>query len=136
MRSTQPALWSTAAPLVCAVHCVAAPVTVLLVPALIAPVWMEPGLMFLSIVLAIGFGASGFRVHRRTIIGLPLAAGTLVWIASLAGWLEPLPETVTTVAGSLLLAAGMVWNARFRHQTVCGSCRCPAHTAGSVHQRP
>lgn len=101
---------------------------VLFAPALVPGEWLESSLMLASGILAIAVGMTGVRLHGRLAVWIPLVAGIVVWIASLAGWAEPLPETATTIAGSLLLAAGMVWNARLRHQTVCGKCGCPAHS--------
>ena len=59
---------------------------------------------------------------------LPFAMGTALWAASLAGWLEPLPETMTSAAGSLTLAGALVRSAR-----VCQSGAC---VEGADEERP
>ena len=53
---------------------------------------------------------------------LTFLGGAALWGASLAGWFEPLPETVTSAAGSLTLAAALVWSARICQAGACEVC--------------
>jgi len=123
----RPALWTAALPLACAAHCLLAPLAALFVPFLAPATEIEAGLMLVSAALAIGVTFSGVRVHGRRTVWIPVVLGIGVWGASLAGWTAPAPEPATTLLGSLLVAGGMVRNARLRHAAACRSCGCPAH---------
>lgn len=123
----QPAFWVGAAPLLCAVHCMAMPAVVLAAPALAPARTLEPWLLGVSAVLAVIFTHGGVRVHGRRGVWLPLAAGLAFWAIGFVGWLEPLPELVPVLLGSLLLAGGLFRNAWLRHRALCRRCGCPAH---------
>ena len=76
--------------------------------------WMWAATVFLAVVmLAIGQGR-----RRRAISGLVLAGAT-IWAASLAGWFEPVPETLTSPVGSILMGGGMLWSARLCRANAC-----------------
>ena len=122
-----PAFWVGAAPLLCALHCLATPMVVLLAPTLAPMREAEAILLGICTVLSIGFAAEGVRRHGRYGIWLPIAAGLVLWTASLAGWLAPLPEAATTVVGSVATAAGLFRNATLRHRATCNRCGCVAH---------
>ncbi|HEX8274912.1 MAG TPA: MerC domain-containing protein [Longimicrobiaceae bacterium] len=123
----RPALWSAALPLACAVHCVLMPLAALFVPFLAPAHDLEVVIMLASAVLAAALTRGGVRAHGRRAVWIPLALGVAVWGACVAHVAAPLPEPVTAVLGSLLVAGGMVWNARLRHEAACRSCGCPAH---------
>ena len=53
---------------------------------------------------------------------LTFAGGTVLWAASLAGLLEPLPETVTSAVGSLTLAGALFHGARVCQAGACSVC--------------
>ena len=128
-RLRQPAFWAAAAPLLCAVHCAAAPLAVLALPAFAASESVERGFMGVSALLAAAFLASGIRQHGRWIVAAPVAAGAALWLAAeLPG--SPLPHSLTNAFGGLLLASGMLWNATLRHRAACRGCGCPAHAHG------
>ncbi|HEV2149386.1 MAG TPA: MerC domain-containing protein [Longimicrobiaceae bacterium] len=126
----RPALWTAALPVACAVHCVAMPLAALFVPVVGHATGVEAGIMLASAALAVATTVYGVRAHGRRAVWLPVLVGFAVWAASLAGWTEPLPEPATTVLGSLLVAGGLMRNARLRHAASCRSCGCPAHPAG------
>lgn len=121
------AAWAPAAPLICAVHCVATPLLVSLLPALHAGEAAERWLFVAVVPVAAATLWRELPVHRRRAVLAPVAGGLALWAASLAGWLEPAPEGVTTTLGSLLVAAGMVWSARLRHRAACPACGCGGH---------
>lgn len=123
----RPALWSAALPLACAVHCVLMPVVALFVPFLAPAQELEAVFMLASGGLALAVTRGGVRAHGRRAVWAPVLLGLAVWAASVAHLAGPLPEPVAVVAGSVVLAAGMVWNARLRHEAACRSCGCPAH---------
>lgn len=124
--------WAPAAPLLCAVHCVAAPLLVTLLPSLNLGEGLEWWLFAAVLPIAVGVLVAELRVHRHRRIPVVVAAGAALWAASLAGWLEPAPETVTTTLGSLIVAGAMVWSARLRHAATCRDCGCPS----PVHDPP
>lgn len=124
----RPALWTAALPLACAVHCLLMPLVALFVPLLAPAHGLEAVLMGASALLAAAVTRGGVRAHGRRAVWVPVLLGTAVWGASVAHAAGPLPEQATHVLGSVLLAGGMVWNARLRHEASCRSCGCPAHS--------
>lgn len=110
--------WATVA---CAVHCVLTPVVVSVIPGLGLPESVEWGMLAVSGL----FAAWSTRVvddHRRA-RAVAAGAGLLIWSASLAGWLEPTPETVGSAVGAVLVAVSLLHAAhccRSRNCDVCG----------------
>lgn len=121
-----PLRWAAIAPILCAVHCLATPLLVTLLPAFARGAAFEIGLLALSAALAVGAVVWGLGSHGRWVVLVPILGGLAFWAASLAGWLAPVPEPVATPIGSLLVAVGLVWNGRLRHRAVCPGCGCPA----------
>ena len=119
--------WIGALPTICAVHCVAAPVLVSTLPFFAATHALEGWLLAASAVLAIATLATSWRLHGRGAVWLVVTAGFVVWGASVAGWLEPLPEAAMSPLGGLFVAGALFWNGRLRHQAACGPCACPVH---------
>ena len=74
-----------------------------------------------AVVLALG------PARRHTGLVLTFAGGAVIWAASLAGWLEPLPENMTSAAGSLVLAGAMVQSARVCKAGDCSVCADEEH---------
>lgn len=105
----------------CGLHCALTPVLVAVAPALALSegveraVWVGTVLLG-AVMLALGPGG------RNRVVMLTFAGGAALWAASLAGWLEPLPEIATSAAGSLILAAAMVQSARVCHASACAVC--------------
>lgn len=119
--------WAAAAPLLCAAHCIAAPLLVALAPRLALAEAHERTLMGAALVLAAFTTLLGVRVHRRASPLLLVFAGALLWLGASA---VPVPEEAATVAASLLMAGGTLWSARLRHLVSCPRCACPASAAG------
>ncbi|HWK90240.1 MAG TPA: MerC domain-containing protein [Longimicrobium sp.] len=122
--------WAAGVPLLCAVHCVATPLVVLFSPALALSTGAEAAVQALAVLLAAMIAPFGIRAHRRWEVVLPMVAGAGLWLiartsAPAGGW-----EIALDVSGALLIAGGMVWNARLRHRAACHSCGCPAHGHG------
>ena len=105
----------------CGLHCALTPVLVVAAPALALSEGVEwaawAGTVLLGAVMLI-LGP----VRKNAPVILSFAGGAALWAASLAGWLEPLPETVTLSAGSLVLAGAMVQSARVCHAASCSVC--------------
>lgn len=117
--------WATLAPLACAVHCMATPLLVLTVPSL-APgpevEWALFGTAAVVGVIALGFG---IRSHEDLRPSVPVALGLALWAASLLYLFYPLPEELTTVAATLIVAGGLGWNSRLhcaRRDRACTVC--------------
>ncbi len=121
---------ATAAPLLCAAHCIAMPLVVAFAPRLAAFQEHEGAVMAAALCLAVATTVLGMRVHRRAAPLLAAGAGALAWGAtSLA---LPVSEEALTVAASLLMAGGTLWSARLRHRTACPRCGCAAHDVDRV----
>lgn len=119
--------WAAAVPLLCAVHCLASPVLVMAAPALALGHGAEALVQAVSAVLAGLMAWSGTRAHGRRAVLAPIVAGVVLWAApALVGW-TGMMETAAHAAGGILLAGGMIWSARLRHDAACHHCGCPAH---------
>jgi hypothetical protein len=117
--------WTCTVPVLCALHCAAAPLLVGLLPALAVSDTMEWLLLWGSLVIAALVAVVGLRVHREWRIPGVLGVGFGVWGLSLAGVFEPLPEVASTVVGSLTVAAALFWNARRSARARRQACGCP-----------
>jgi hypothetical protein len=126
MRISLPHLAAHAAPLACAVHCLAAPLLAASVP-LLAAEGAEWGFHAAAAIPALALAAGAYRWHRRPAPLLAAFAAVTAWTLSLAGAFAPLPEAATTVAACTGLAAASVWGARLRHRVSCDACGCAAH---------
>lgn len=105
----------------CGLHCALTPVLVVAAPALALSEGVERAAWAGTVL----FGAAMLLLgpaRRNAPVILTFAGGAALWAASLAGWLEPLPETVTSSAGSLVLAGAMVLSARACHAASCEVC--------------
>lgn len=126
-RSPAGGSWAAALPVLCAVHCLAAPILAVIAPALALPSLAEHAVQAASVLLASAMAYSGIRAHGDRRVLIPMALGAAMWMAA-----DPLAWTgaalvIGHVAGGLLLAAGMAWNGHLRHRASCGACVCPAH---------
>lgn len=117
--------WAAVAPLLCAIHCLAAPALVAIAPAVLVTARAEWGLMALTASLVIGMLGYGTRLHRRLGPWLAAGAGLSLWAGSLSGGLAPAPEPATTTMGSIVVAAALLWNSGLLHRVTCSACACP-----------
>ena len=105
----------------CGLHCALTPFLVAVAPALALAEGVEraiwAGTVLLGMVLLVLSPAC-----KNAAVVLAFAGGAALWAASLAGWLEPLPETVTSAAGSLTLAGALVRSARICQAGACSAC--------------
>lgn len=119
--------WATTAPLLCAIHCAATPLLVVVAPALSESFLLEIVLFGASLVLSVVSLGTGIRNHGRSIAWAPVALGLVAWAASLLEVFVPLaPESVTTLLASLTVAGGLLWNARFLSAEKRAGCHCTA----------
>jgi len=105
----------------CGVHCALTPFLVAVAPALALSEGVERAFLVGTVVLGAAILVLG-PAGRNAAVILTFAGGTAVWAASLAGWLEPVPETVTSTAGSLVLAGALVQGARICQAGECAVC--------------
>ncbi|CAN5790821.1 hypothetical protein BH23GEM6_BH23GEM6_01490 [soil metagenome] len=113
--------WAAAAPLLCAVHCVATPVLLVIAPAIAVNQTLEYLMMGAAALISVAVGLSGFRHHGEALIWVPIIAGLALWALgsmSTTGF----EERLLTASGGILLAAGLIWSARLLHRTRCRSC--------------
>ncbi|WP_419859049.1 MerC domain-containing protein [Candidatus Palauibacter irciniicola] len=105
----------------CGVHCALTPVLVAVAPALALSEGVERAVWAGTVVLGAVMLALG-PARRNAVVILAFAGGAVFWAASLAGWLEPLPETATSTAGSLGLAGALLQGARVCQAGACAVC--------------
>jgi len=119
--------WSGVLPAICAVHCLAMPILASTLPFFAVTHTWEVWLLSVSALLAGATLASSWRLHGRPAVWGVASLGFAVWVAALAGWMGPLPESLMSPLGGSLVAISLFWNGHLRHQAVCGSCACPVH---------
>lgn len=105
----------------CGVHCLVTPVLAGAAPFLAVAESVEWWGLAVTGMLGGGVTLLGPAKNRTGVLAV-LALGLTVWTASLMGAFEPLPETITSPAGSLVFAGGMLWSARVCHRGDCESC--------------
>ena len=105
----------------CGLHCALTPVLVIVAPALALSEGVERALWVGTVPLAAAMVLLG-PARRNAFVVLTFLGGAVLWAASLAGSLEPLPETVTSAAGSLTLAGALVQSARACRDDACAVC--------------
>ena len=105
----------------CSLHCALTPFLVVAAPALALSEGVERTMWAGNVLLgAVMLGLGPAR--RNAPVLLTFIAGSALWGGSLAGWFEPLPETVTSVAGGLVLAGALVQSARVCQASACSAC--------------
>ena len=110
----------------CGLHCALTPLLVVVTPALALSEGIERAVWAGTVL--VGAATLGMGPARGNApVVLTFVGGAMLWAASLAGWLEPLPETMTSVAGSLTLAGALVHSARICQANACEVCADEAH---------
>jgi len=105
----------------CGVHCALTPFLAVAAPALALSEGVERAFWLGTVVVGALVLVMG-PARRNAALILTFVGGAALWAASLAGWLEPMPETVTSAAGSLILAGAMVRSARICRDGACSVC--------------
>ena len=105
----------------CGLHCALTPLLVAVAPALALAEGVERAMWVGTVVLGVVLLFLG-PARKNAAVMLTFAGGAALWAASLAGWLEPLPETATSATGSLTLAGAMVQSARICQAGACAAC--------------
>ncbi|MDE2764369.1 MAG: MerC family mercury resistance protein [Gemmatimonadota bacterium] len=104
----------------CGLHCALTPFLAVAAPALALSEGVERALWAGTVLLGAVMLVMG-PARKNAALVLAFVGGAVLWAASLAGWLHPLPENATSAAGSLALAGALVQGAR-----VCQAGACPA----------
>ena len=112
---------SAAAATLCAVHCAVTPVAAAAVPFLAVASTVEWGALIATVALGGGVTLMGPAWRHGRIMAL-LGTGALIWAASLAGALEPIPEAASSPVGSTIFAFGMLLSARACRAGECERC--------------
>ncbi len=105
----------------CGVHCALTPLLVMAAPALALSEGVER-IMWIGTVLLGGVMVALGPARRNRAVLLTFVGGAVLWAASLTGRLEPLPETATSAAGSLILAGALLQGARVCRAGECSVC--------------
>jgi hypothetical protein len=104
---------------VCAVHCLAQPLLVMLVPVAAVGERLEGVMLMCLLVLAAVLLRSGVRTHRRKAPALPVLAAMALWSAALAGAVEEPARAVLIAGGGGLSFWGLTWS-----RGLVRSCSC------------
>ena len=105
----------------CGLHCALTPFLVIAAPALALSEGVERAVWVGTVLLGAVMLVMG-PARRKAALIIAFAGGAVLWAASLAGWLAPLPENVTSAAGSLTLAGALVQGARACRAGACSVC--------------
>ena len=105
----------------CGLHCALTPVLVMVAPSLALSEGVERALWVATVLSGAAMVTLG-PARRKAAVVLAFVGGAVLWAASLAGLLEPLPETATSAAGSLGLAGALLQSARVCRAGACAVC--------------
>lgn len=112
----------------CGLHCALTPFLAVAAPALALSEGVERALWVGTVLLGATVLVMG-PARKNAALILTFAGGAVLWAASLAGWLGPLPESVTSAAGSLILAGTLVRTARVCQAGACSVCADERHAS-------
>lgn len=110
----------------CGVHCMLTPFLVAAAPALALSEGVERAVWAGTVFLGAAMLVLG-PARKNAVVVLTFVGGAALWAASLAGWLGQLPETVTSAAGSLILAGALLQSARVCQAGACSVCADEEH---------
>lgn len=105
----------------CGLHCALTPVLVVVAPALALSEGVERAVWAGTVLIGAAMIVLG-PARKKAAVVFTFAGGAVFWAASLAGALEPLPETLTSAVGSLTLAGALVQSARACRPDTCAEC--------------
>lgn len=114
----------------CAVHCLAHPVLVLVLPMAAVGEAVEGAVLAGLLVVAALLLRSGIRRHGRYEPALPVVGAMLLWGVALADLVPEPAKAVLIAGGGLLSFWGLTWSRRLVHACNCGDC-----TPGATQER-
>lgn len=116
--------------LLCAIHCLALPIIVALLPSVAAMVFEDEAFHFWMVVAVIPTSAialtMGCKQHKRyPVLFIGVVGLCILAVAAFLGEerLDELGEKALTLAGAALIALGHVWNYRLCRRRA--NCDCP-----------
>ncbi|MEM7415144.1 MAG: MerC domain-containing protein [Gemmatimonadota bacterium] len=113
--------WSAYAATWCGIHCALTPILIVFMPALALSEAVERGFWAVAMLIgAVVFLGGPTRGMLRE-VGI-FTAGAALWGASLAGLLEPIPETWTSATGALVVAFALYRSAKICREGACEVC--------------
>lgn len=121
-RSIGPRAAAVAAPVLCALHCLAAPVLAVLAPALAENAGVEVALVGATLATGANAGRGGVALHGDGRLWLLVVLASLLFAAKAAAGHSDAIELAVTVLGSMCIVAALAWDARLRRR-----CACCAH---------
>jgi len=110
----------------CGLHCALTPFLAVAAPALALSEGVERAVWVGTVLVGAVMLVMG-PARRNAPLILTFAGGAGLWAASLAGWLDPVPENVTSAVGSLTLAGALVQSARLCQAGTCPVCADEEH---------
>lgn len=113
---------AAAAPVICILHCLAAPVLAVVAPVLAENHLVELALMGTSLAMGLSLAHGGIRRHGNRWIWAPVVLALVLFTGSAAGLVEGFAEQLATVGGSLSVLAVLGWDARLRWSCNCRDC--------------
>lgn len=105
----------------CGVHCALTPALVAAIPVMALPPGVERGVAMVTVGVGLSVVMLGPARTSRPVLSF-FALGAGLWLASVCGWLEPLPEAATSLVGSLVLAGALMASARMCRSNACEVC--------------
>ena len=105
----------------CSLHCALTPFLVAVAPVLALAEGVERAVWAGTVAVGAVMLVLG-PARKNAVVVLTFGGGAALWAASLAGWLEPLPEAATSAGGSLILAGALLRSARVCQAGACSVC--------------
>ena len=105
----------------CSLHCALTPFLVAVAPVLALAEGVERAVWAGTVAVGAVMLVLG-PARKNAVVVLTFGGGAALWAASLAGWLEPLPEAATSAGGSLILAGALLRSARACQAGACSVC--------------
>jgi hypothetical protein len=132
--------WLTLGSAACAVHCVASPVLVVLLPLMAWGEVVERGALLALIPLAAWVVWRGLRRHGQWGPVLPVTAGIICWLVALPEADAGIHQALMVAAGGAFTYGGLQWSHRLTRSCDCVSCEVSHINGGGdadiQHSRP
>lgn len=118
--------WTAAAPVACAVHCALMPIAAFAAPSVVTGGGVEWGLLTVTLLVSVYALTLGAKTHGSLVPLAPVGLGLTIWVASLL-FSDRVPAAeFTTMAASILVASGLLWNSRLScisRESCCSACQ-------------
>lgn len=115
------------ASLVCAVHCVALPLAIALLPALglawLDNPWIDRSFLVAAVLFAVLAHPKGYVQHKRCVPASLALLGIVGIILAISVWERVEAHHYAIAAGGLLVAGSHWLNRHYCHQACCDGCR-------------